>query len=414
MSDRAELIPVITDKADCLADVIFVHGINGDPKKTWMTDNNIAGYPEKCWLYWLGKDVPNIAVWTLGYPASASARTGFTMSLNDRADSITNLLLNHPGLKNSRPIIFVAHSMGGLLVKNILRRSISKDISNAESFAQRIKGIVFLSTPHQGSNLANFIDHLAFLLKTTVSVRELRKDEPSIIELNKWFLRNFGILNLQAQVFCETRESPVIKFLFEFKKIVVDKESAGLHTAGINVIPLDANHSSICWIKDFQFRKEDQLYSNIRKFIDECLERCSLSKQMENWKILHEQFHRLNTQILYLRGVIVPGYQINSLLEDWAGSDKCQQLIIKYTDLSQIVIKVRREFEEQNLQSKWFDQLNKQMEEIDKIVDERINPEDVEARIKSLQNYVITLLKINNEILGFLDDKLKSTIRRLN
>ncbi len=70
----SSLIPVInTEQANRSADVIFVHGINADARTTWMTDNQQEGFPRECWLYWLGEDIPDVAVWTLDYPASALA-----------------------------------------------------------------------------------------------------------------------------------------------------------------------------------------------------------------------------------------------------------------------------------------------------------------------------------------------------
>jgi hypothetical protein len=277
MSETSELIDVINTKnTSRRADVIFVHGINADPRKTWMTNNKLEGkrFPEECWLYWLGEDIPDVAVWTLGYPASAFAWQGFTMELESRADNITNFLLNHPGLDRQRPIIFVTHSMGGLLVKHILRRAISGDCSesNAEFLVNQTKGIVFLSTPHTGANLANFIEGLAVLLPT-VNVSELKKNEPELIKLNNWFHRKFDKLDLKARVFCEKQRTPIKKGLLGilFRKIVVDENSANLLVPGVSVIPLDANHSSICWVKSYQFRKKDQLYSNVLNFINACL-----------------------------------------------------------------------------------------------------------------------------------------------
>jgi Putative serine esterase (DUF676) len=274
MSERSELISVVNTKDTTRSiDVIFVHGINADPRKTWMVDNKLEGFPEESWLYWVGKDIPDVAVWTLGYPASASGWKGFTMELKDRADNIINLLLNHPDLDNNRTIIFVAHSMGGLLVKHILRRIKNKDYPNADSLAERTKGIVFLSTPHRGAELANFIEYLSFLLPNA-NIRELKQDEPTLIELNNWFCQNFNTLGLQVKVFCEAQPTPVKKGFWGkiIRKIVVDKNSAYLALPDVSVTLLDANHSSICWVKKYHFRHTDQLYSNIIRFINNFLE----------------------------------------------------------------------------------------------------------------------------------------------
>ncbi len=193
------------------------------------------------------------------------------MELRDRADNITNLLLTHPDLDKNRPIIFVTHSMGGLLVKHILRRALSGDYPNAESLVKQTKGIVFLSTPHRGANLANFIEHLAFLLPND-NVSELKEDEPTLIDLNNWFITNFERLNLQVQVFCENNPTPVRRNAVGkiFRKIVVDQDSANLTLPGVSVTRLDKDHSSICWVESYQFRKQrEQLYMNVLSFIEQ-------------------------------------------------------------------------------------------------------------------------------------------------
>jgi len=279
MSERSKLIPVInTENTSRRADVIFVHGINADPQKTWMADNKLEGFPEESWLYWLGDDIPDVAVWTLGYPASAFAWQGFTMELEERAENITNLLLTYPGLDNNRPIIFVTHSMGGLLVKYILCRALSGDSteSNAKSLVERTKGIVFLSTPHTGANLANFIEFVAFLF-TNPNVGELKRDEPKLLALNQDFCENFDQLDLQVRVFYEKNPTPIRKGIVGnlIRKIVVDEDSATFDRdkmPNVPMTPIDANHTSICWpIESYQLRQRDQLYSNIFQFIQKCL-----------------------------------------------------------------------------------------------------------------------------------------------
>ncbi len=136
----------------------------------------------------------------------------------------------------------------------------------------RTKGIIFLSTPHRGSELANFIERLAFLLPNA-NVSELKQDEPTLVELNNWFCTNFNRLDVGVRVFCEKYPTPVKRDFFGklISKIVVDKDSATLALPEVPVTPLDADHGSICWVKDYQFRQTDQLYGNVLKFIKDTL-----------------------------------------------------------------------------------------------------------------------------------------------
>lgn len=291
MSEEAELIPVKnTDKEGLIADVIFLHGINADPGKTWMVDNKPEGFPEQSWLYWIGEDIPNVAVWTLGYPAKASEWAGYSMTLPTRARMIINLLLVTHKVGIDRPVIFVVHSMGGLLVKYILELAKTEEDLKAESLIDTAKGIVFLSTPNKGSSIANMaLTKSLNLLLPSKNLKELRKDAPELLRINEWFIDEFNSLNISIKVFGEN-ELTIPKLLrplgfiakpFYSGITVVGEESASLSytredgsIASVpcgQVITLDRNHSSICWVRDKENRKQDQLYSNVFSFIQDFL-----------------------------------------------------------------------------------------------------------------------------------------------
>ncbi|KAK3987982.1 hypothetical protein QBC44DRAFT_111760 [Cladorrhinum sp. PSN332] len=51
-----------------------------------------------------------------------------------------------------RPLVFVAHSLGGLLVKEVLRRSDASNEPEFKSIVLSTRGVIFLGTPHRGSS----------------------------------------------------------------------------------------------------------------------------------------------------------------------------------------------------------------------------------------------------------------------
>jgi hypothetical protein len=55
------------DAEAAIADVIFLHGLQGDWQTTWL-----SGEREMPWPGWLGEDSSSLAVWSVNYPASAT------------------------------------------------------------------------------------------------------------------------------------------------------------------------------------------------------------------------------------------------------------------------------------------------------------------------------------------------------
>jgi len=91
-----------------IADVIFVHGLDGDARTTWQEEAK----PETYWPGWLGEELTKAGVWSLDYDSSSMAWRGDSMPLYDRANNVLNLF-EQDGI-GQRPIGFVCHSLGGL------------------------------------------------------------------------------------------------------------------------------------------------------------------------------------------------------------------------------------------------------------------------------------------------------------
>jgi Alpha/beta hydrolase family len=207
------------------ADLVFVHGLGGGSCSTWMDGADAAGF----WPLWIGADFPGIGVWTLGYQADVSAWTSESMPLADRGTAILETLTNE-GI-GDRPVIFVTHSMGGILVKQILRHATSFGVERWESIARQTRGIAFLATPHAGADLAGFADLVRLVLRTNEQVAELRGHHPRLRELHAWFLNFQGDQKIVCRTFCETRalRPAVLGLTLPAGFLVVDQTSAS-HT----------------------------------------------------------------------------------------------------------------------------------------------------------------------------------------
>ena len=147
------------------ASVIFVHGLGGHAYDTWRREARRTEATEDVtfWPLWLAKDVEGISVYTMAYEAPPTNWLGTSMPLQDRAVNILEILLSEPGLK-SGPITFICHSLGGLIVKQIVLdlQQQKERRPEAADLLQRVTQVVFAATPHTGTRQATSLDRLRF------------------------------------------------------------------------------------------------------------------------------------------------------------------------------------------------------------------------------------------------------------
>lgn len=245
-----------------IGDIVFIHGLGGDCYNTWHPKEQ----KEKYWPAWIQNDFKNMRVWTLSYPAEITGWTseGAEMSLYDRAKNILEYLSSYD--IGSKPIIIIGHSLGGLLIKQLLRVADSSTVRKWREFLHNCKGVVFISTPHSGSSLPNIADALRFL-KITDATKELKEDAPNLRDLASWYSQNARRLGIKTQAYSENEKI--------LSTLIVSPTSADPNVEGCVVIPLDGNHITICKPQS----KQSPIYSTTKKFISECLAECGNKNQ---------------------------------------------------------------------------------------------------------------------------------------
>ena len=217
--------------AERICDVVFVHGLDGDAETSWTMSAEDHG----TWPTLFARDLPDYGVYSLGYPASPSHWLGHSMPLEDRGRGILQeLVLEGLGV---HPIVFVCHSLGGLVVKQVLRTAASIPNHEWNSIASSTRGIAFLATPHTGARLADYVKHLSILFRWTKSIDDLRSNEASLRDLNIWFRENCKHLNIEVCVYHETKPTRGV--------LVVDQASSDPGITGVVPIPSDEDHISI-------------------------------------------------------------------------------------------------------------------------------------------------------------------------
>lgn len=227
--------------------IIFIHGLEGDARKTWMRDEEKES---TLWPKWLASDV-GCSVWLLGYNAALSRWRDQAMPLPDQGDSVLETLAVEPGLKN-RPLILIGHSMGGLVIKTLIHHGQTKGVQRYIDFVNHIRGVVFIATPHKGSQLATLAKYISFLLRTNPQVGNMQNHDAHLRTLNQQFLAhcNSSETDIAVRTFSETIGVLIGKRFMGFNwgrtQLVVDPDSSETHVPGEIAVPLPEDHSSIC------------------------------------------------------------------------------------------------------------------------------------------------------------------------
>jgi len=208
-------------------DIIFVHGLMGDPYKTWEKDG--VFWPKQL----LGAVLPNARIITYGYDADVvrlfSAVSTNTIFAHSRG-LIKAIHRSVSGQADKRPIMFVAHSLGGILVKDGLHwAKEQRDYSNVYEVFRRTKGILFLGTPHRGA-YGGYADFGKLLQRlTSIFLHEnnhhllssLKSDSETLERLSESFARMLNDRSFIVHSFVEELPMTNIKGI----GLVVDKNS---------------------------------------------------------------------------------------------------------------------------------------------------------------------------------------------
>jgi len=105
--------------------IVAVHGLGGDWEGTW-TDT--SGPTKKLWLRdFLPETFPNARVMSYGYDATYALSSAVS-DISSAAASLIDSLYGErqEDYETRRPIIFVAHSLGGIVVKKVSSQAPSK------------------------------------------------------------------------------------------------------------------------------------------------------------------------------------------------------------------------------------------------------------------------------------------------
>jgi predicted alpha/beta hydrolase family esterase len=199
--------------------IVFVHGLNGNARDTWLFD------PTHYWPQMIADD-PSFAdtdIYAASYPTPTR---GNHMSVNDLISYLSDELEADGVFSKHKQVLFVAHSLGGIVVQELLLTYRDKNL------ASKVPFIYLYATPQTGSDLAN----IGKIFKPDPLIKELAHGDGNFVLSsmdNAWL--HSGFQSIKRYCAYETQTEKGFK--------VVGRESA---TRGCDdYVAIDSNHRNI-------------------------------------------------------------------------------------------------------------------------------------------------------------------------
>ncbi|KAI1504195.1 hypothetical protein F5X99DRAFT_372815 [Biscogniauxia marginata] len=243
-------------------DIIAVHGLNGDAFTTWTHPNG------KMWIRDLLPDfLPGCRVYTYGYPSKVFCSSSFSRVQEYSKGLLSSVrdLYDDPDT-GTRPIIFVCHSLGGIVCKQALVFA-HEDDAIYGALLKSVIGVTFLGTPHRGSHIANLGNIVGNIINACMLTTSTN-GQPAIIRTDLLNHLNYDssvlqdlflsarhrLQNIAIVSFYETEPTP------PFSSLIVDRTSSILGIPREDIIPLYENHRDIC-----RFPSETESYKAVSR-----------------------------------------------------------------------------------------------------------------------------------------------------
>lgn len=244
-------------------DFVAVHGLGGHPLKSFTDDETGC-----CWLRdLLPSDRPHCRVLSYCYIdlLSEAPVSFYDIAFYDIARELLSALGSYGHEQaTKRPLIFICHSIGGLVVKRALIEARSYPSADISDVYRYTAGIMFFGTPHRSSPLPNSSLVLQKILLPVNQglIRQLQFDLTQLNELTQRFSRVAGE-SLLIGSFYETQPT-------EGFGIIITSSSAIIKLGLEYCVSLEATHAQLCKFRgpaDANYREVLGLVNNFCKII---------------------------------------------------------------------------------------------------------------------------------------------------
>ncbi|CCA74555.1 related to kinesin light chain [Serendipita indica DSM 11827] len=200
----------IASGTDPVVDIVAIHGLQGHREKSWTTKDGTL------WLRdLLPSDLPNARILSYGYDADTHSRECVsTQTMRRHADGLAKALARERKDAPRRPIIFLAHNLGGIILKWALVICHNQRLESKAELRDIListHAILFFGTPHSGvdTTLLEAINGCASLyMKTTKAVlKDLRAHSSELENIQSLYVETSE--KIKSVFFCEEYQAPI-------------------------------------------------------------------------------------------------------------------------------------------------------------------------------------------------------------
>jgi len=267
-----------------VADIVAVNGLAGHAFESWRNSDS-----KRMWLRdFLPKTVKRVRIMTYGYNTKLDgSRTRDSTLLDHKRDLIEKLnnARSSPE-EQKRPIIFLGHGLGGILILEVLAHcNLDTALEAEKRILSTTIALFFFGTPHLGMLTEEMQTMVKGLGEETRSVELLKQIQEGSQYLERLRREVIGILE-RCKVFTyyETEKTPTLNEPYPEQseisrepKKVVENRSAMLFLLEERTIPVDADHRSMVMFNSLA----DETYISVSSHINQCIDSITGQKKEE-------------------------------------------------------------------------------------------------------------------------------------
>lgn len=240
---------------DSKTTIVMIHGYLSNAKSCW-TSKNSKYWPE---IIAEDKQINNVNIFLAEYHTSATSKNfDMLQCVRQIKDAITDIDSNQLRVIDSENIIFVCHSLGGILCRRLLAQ-------NMKMFKGKKVGLMLIGSPSLGSEYAKYFSLAISLLNNKVG-QQLNPNGETIAIFDSEFreLLSNKELNIEGVELCE-HKAPLLLNCIRLPSGPIVKSFSASRYFGAERIMEKTDHMTICKPDN----ENHPTHKELRRFLNE-------------------------------------------------------------------------------------------------------------------------------------------------